>query len=76
MSEETSNVFKGTSLGHRLYMAVCQYVTDIEGEELPGWFDLSEGERGAWESQALAELIEVIEPKDLLASTLKVIQSD
>lgn len=67
-----SGKFKGHSLGYRLYAASCQYVLDIDGEELPSWWNLSKPERAAWEAYAINEMLSVVEPNAFLESTYSV----
>lgn len=71
-TSEKGGQFEGYSLGYRLYAAVEQYIKDIDGEELPSWWNLSPSEKGAWEAQAITETMGVLEPDAFLNATYKV----
>lgn len=49
--------FQNKTLGHRLFLSTYQYLEDLGGTSIPGWYDMNPEARAAWEAEGIRIVI-------------------
>lgn len=68
--------FNGKTLGHRLHMAMSQYLEDVGGDSTPAWTYLSSEARGAWETVAVQMMLDEIGDSPIFLKAVEKVLDD